>query len=335
MNTSLQNPILQAHLAGQRDYFNTYLAQEINTHFPALGPLSESIHYSLLAPGKRVRPLLILGVCQAVMPETPLNDSQAIEQLSLACAASVEMIHTYSLIHDDLPSMDNDDYRRGRLTNHKMFGEAFAILSGDALLNLAPQFLLEKTQLAQISPKLGIDLAISLLKASGHQGMIAGQVLDIHYEKNSNKQIQYTKEELQTTLKTIHHLKTGALIEWSCLAGLKSAYAFQTHIPESLSSIIQKVGKEIGILFQVIDDILDETSTQEELGKTPGKDAQAGKLTYTTLYGQQQAKEIAKNLINSIDQSIRELKNFNEQFSRQEKWNTFEAVYQQLKSSLR
>jgi geranylgeranyl diphosphate synthase type II len=271
----------------QKEIFENYLKSKSNSYFQEKSSLNEAVEYSLLAPGKRVRPLLCIGFCQGFNGCT---------EMSLASGVAVEMIHAYSLIHDDLPAMDNDDYRRGRLTNHKVYGEATAILAGDALLNLAPEFLLKELTELKMGPAEIVELVGLLLKSSGHEGMVKGQALDMKYE--SEDLSAYDKNALDSILRNIHKLKTGAIITWSCIAGLYS------HPDKSLVSKykcqVESVGQRIGLLFQMVDDVLDVTATLDELGKTPGKDEKAGKLTYTNLHGLEGATKMARALVQEI-----------------------------------
>jgi geranylgeranyl diphosphate synthase type II len=278
-------------LSEQKRIFDNFLVEKTNQYFPLPSKLNEAIHYSLLGEGKRIRPLLCLGFSQV------FNGNQA-EALRLAVA--VEMIHAYSLIHDDLPAMDNDDMRRGVPTNHKVYGEANAILAGDSLLTMAPEFLLKELSLLKSEPLKIIELVTKLLEASGHQGMVMGQALDMEYESKDLSALD--KKEIERTLTNIHKLKTGSIITWSCLAGLYS-HPDQEFIARNACHV-QSIGQRIGLLFQIVDDILDETSTLQELGKTPGKDHKSAKLTYTNLHGVSDATIIAKHLILEIGEDL-------------------------------
>lgn len=231
--------------------------------------LINAMRYSVEAGGKRIRPILTLTIAEALGG----NIDDAID---FGCA--IELIHTYSLIHDDLPAMDNDDYRRGKLTNHKVFGEAIAILAGDALLNLAFEILLEKTS---NNLKDSYIKAMSIIsKASGSTGMIGGQVIDI---ESSKKKIKL--EELYK----MHSLKTGAMIEASCIVGCVLAEKYDT------INIVKEYSENIGIAFQIVDDILDCIGDKEKLGKSIGKDEKDNKSTFVTLLGLERAKELAKH----------------------------------------
>lgn len=229
----------------------------------------EAVKYSLFAGGKRLRPML-LTECYKMCG----GDDMA-SVMPFACA--MEMIHTYSLIHDDLPAMDNDDYRRGKPTNHKVFGEAMAILAGDALLNYAFETALSAKS-ADDSLKLR---AISVMaKSSGWDGMIGGQVVDLESE---GKKISFED------LRYIHRLKTGALIKASCIMGAILAGA-----DEDVVSRVEKYSENLGIAFQVQDDILDVIADEKELGKPVGSDEKNEKSTYVTICGIDKAKEYSK-----------------------------------------
>ncbi len=225
--------------------------------------LREAVLYSIHAGGKRIRPYLLLEVLDSL--QVPITQEYA------QVAAALEMIHTGSLIHDDLPAMDNDDFRRGRLTNHKVYGEALAILAGDALF-LDPYALIAQ---ADLPSQTKVDLIANLSLASGSMGMVAGQVLDMEGE---GKHLNLEK------LQTIHANKTGKLL----------AFPFQAAgiiagLDENLQKQLKTVGELIGLAFQVRDDVLDVTASFEEIGKTPLKDLQAEKSTYPALLGLDQA----------------------------------------------
>lgn len=219
----------------------------------------EAMRYSTLDGGKRIRAALcFLGAYGS-------------EELALPAACAVEMIHAYSLIHDDLPCMDNDDFRRGKPSCHKAYGEAVALLAGDALIAKAFEVLATQENNALLAVK-------ELAQASGAQGMVGGQVLDLLSE---NKAIGTDQ------LKTIHAKKTGALISTSLKLGALAADR------KELLPQLTTYGEKIGLLFQITDDILDFEGTKESLGKTPGKDASSGKNTYATLLGLEEAKSLA------------------------------------------
>jgi geranylgeranyl diphosphate synthase type II len=227
-----------------------------------------AIRWSLFGGGKRFRPALLLAVGKAF--------GAAPENL-IATACALEMVHTYSLIHDDLPSMDNDDLRRGRATCHVRFGEATAILAGDALQTLAFQTVAEDSS---ISPVIRVQLLSDLARAAGTpRGMVAGQAHDLQAESRA-----VSTDELQQ----IHGLKTGALIIAAARCGAIIAQATNEEI-----AVVSEYAGHLGLLFQITDDLLDVTATAEDLGKTPGKDARSQKATYPSLYGVEAARERA------------------------------------------
>ena len=237
--------------------------------------LSEVILYSVQAGGKRIRPLLLLELIQAFGLE--------LVEAHYQVAAALEMIHTGSLIHDDLPAMDDDDYRRGRLTSHKKFGEDMAILAGDSLF-LDPYGLLAR---AELPSQVKVDLISELSLAAGSFGMVAGQVLDMQGEGQA-----ISLEDL----KTIHANKTGKLLTYPFVAAGLIVQAQQ-----SVQDKLRRIGELLGLAFQVRDDILDVTASFEELGKTPQKDLAAAKSTYPAFLG----LDGAKNFFNqTLDEAV-------------------------------
>ncbi|PIA55534.1 hypothetical protein AQUCO_00700082v1 [Aquilegia coerulea] len=261
--------------------FDSYLSQKgksVNQALDKAVPLKEpkiiheSMRYSLLAGGKRIRPILCIAACELVGGD---------ESAAMPAACAVEMIHTMSLIHDDLPCMDNDDMRRGKPTNHKEFGENIALLAGDALTSFAFEHIANAT--TGISPSKIIRVIDELAKASGADGVFAGQVVDIISTGVSN----ITLEQLEL----IHSLKTGKLLEASVVMGA----IFGGGSDEDIE-LLRIFAKRIGLLFQVVDDILDVTQSSEELGKTAGKDLMTDKTTYPKLMGLEKSKEFAEKL---------------------------------------
>ena len=231
--------------------------------------ISEAMRYSVFAGGKRVRPALVVMAGEAC--GAPRSDL-------LAGGAAVEMVHTFSLVHDDLPALDDDELRRGRPTLHKARGEAMAVLAGDALLNHAFEEL--ATEPASASPERRLRAVGLMARAVGTAGMIGGQVLDLEHEGAANGNGERGREDAARVLERIHRLKTGALIEASTRLGGIYAGA-RSDRAEQLAGI----GAELGLLFQIGDDILDVVGSSEQLGKTAGKDRQAEKLTYPHLFG--------------------------------------------------
>lgn len=226
----------------------------------------KSMRYSVLAEGKRLRPVMCLEACR-------IFGGNVEDAIPTACA--IEMLHAQSLIHDDLPCMDNDDFRRGKPTNHKVFGEATAVLAGDALLSFAPQLILQKSK--NLDAKTKLRLIEEYCIAAGAYGLIAGQVVDIESEG---------KEISAETLEFIHTHKTADLFKLALKSGAIIANASEEKI-----KAMEILGQKLGFAFQICDDILDETSTFEELGKTLGKDKEAKKPTYTAIFGIEKARE--------------------------------------------
>ena len=235
--------------------------------------LHGSMRYSVFAGGKRVRPILLLAACEAVGGQVPA---------ALPAACAMEMIHTYSLIHDDLPAMDDDDFRRGNPTNHKVYGEATAILAGDALLTEA--FILLARSEDGPHPAARLRVIHEIAHASGSRGMVGGQVVDMESEGKGEIDL--------ATLSYIHTHKTGALIRASVRAGAILGGAST----ESLAALT-RYGEAIGLAFQIADDILDVEGTTEELGKDAGSDQARGKATYPALVGLEASKARAEELV--------------------------------------
>lgn len=233
----------------------------------------KSMRYSVLAEGKRLRPAMCLESCRVF-------GGNIEDAIPIACA--IEMLHAQSLIHDDLPCMDNDDFRRGKPTNHKMFSEATAVLAGDALLTFAPQLIIQKTK--NLSAEVKLRLIEEYCIAAGAYGLIAGQIVDIDSEG---------KTISPETLEFIHTHKTADLFKLALKSGAIVAGASESKI-----SAMQEFAQKLGFAFQICDDILDETSTFEKLGKTLGKDKESGKQTYTAMFGLDKARDEVSCLLN-------------------------------------
>ena len=255
----------------------------------------KSMKYTVLLPGKRLRPIMCLE-------SSRLFGGKLEDTLPTACA--IEMLHAQTLIHDDLPCMDNDDYRRGKLTNHKVFGEAIAVLAGDALLTYAPQTILKNSK--QLGSEKLVKIMEEYFQAAGAYGVIAGQVVDIESEKVYSARRVFEEDEEFTdedaeVLKFIHLHKTADLFKLALRTG-----AIIGGADEKGLSAITEFGENMGIAFQIADDILDEISTFEEMGKTLGKDKASGKLTYVTMYGLEKAKEDLQNLLDKSRKILKE-----------------------------
>lgn len=266
------------------DLVNKTIDELMPVHYPH--KIFKSMKYTVTLPGKRLRPVMCLEACR-------MFGGNYKDAIPTACA--IEMLHAQTLIHDDLPCMDDDMYRRGQLTNHMVFGEAHAVLAGDALLTFAPQIILKN------SKTLGADKLIKIMEeyfqAAGAYGVIAGQVVDIESESliqamELSGGIDKDDEQLPEILNYIHSHKTADLFKLALRTGAIIADADNKQLEE-----ITEFAQNLGVAFQIADDILDETSTFEEMGKTLGKDKDAGKLTYTSLYGIEKSKQDLNKLI--------------------------------------
>lgn len=262
---------LSSYLKQRQAQVEAALDQSIAVSYPE--KIYEAMRYSLLAGGKRLRPILCLATCELMGGSV---------DMAMPTACALEMIHTMSLIHDDLPAMDNDDYRRGKLTNHKVYGEDIAILAGDGLLSYAFEFVAANTR--NVPAERVLQVICRLGHAVGATGLVGGQVVDLDSEGKPD----ITEE----TLTFIHTHKTGALLEACVVCGGILAGATETDLKR-----LSQYAQNIGLAFQIVDDILDITATQEELGKTAGKDIQAQKATYPSLWGLEESKNQAQKLI--------------------------------------
>jgi len=274
---------LRAYLQAQRETVENALALILPDPEGPAADVVKAMKYSLFAGGKRLRPILCIAGAEAL----GVDGSHV---MPVACA--LEMIHTYSLIHDDLPAMDNDDMRRGKPTNHKVFGEAVAILAGDGLLTEAFR-VMAKTPLGKIKPEALLKVICLVTQASGYLGMVGGQVTDIQSE---GKTVE------PATVEFIHSHKTGALIAASVTSGAILGGATEAQV-----NAISEYGREIGLAFQIADDILDVEGDSEKMGKGVGGDARKKKVTYPSVHGLVRSREIQKQ---SIDQAIHSLKTF-------------------------
>lgn len=249
--------------------FNDRLTVCCDAYLPLGSQVNEAARYSLLAGGKRVRAVLCMAACELLGGEAP-------QATQFACA--VEMLHCYSLIHDDLPCMDNDDFRRGKPSCHKAFGEATALLAGDLLLTEA----FEVIAAAPVSETARVRACTALAHGAGSAGMVLGQELDLRYES------QPVGEE---TLRLVHRNKTGALINAAMQMGAAAAEGGEEDCRR-----LEQFAYDLGLVFQIVDDVLDVTSTSEELGKPVGSDAENNKTTFATLYGPEGAMELAQKI---------------------------------------
>ncbi|CAF1949600.1 hypothetical protein Bca4012_075689 [Brassica carinata] len=268
-----------SYMIGKASSVNQALDSAVSLREPV--KIHEAMRYSLLAGGKRVRPVLCIAACELVGGK---------ESVALPAACAVEMIHTMSLIHDDLPCMDNDDLRRGKPTNHKVFGEDVAVLAGDALLSFAFEHL---ASTSGVAPARVVRAIGELARAVGSEGLVAGQIVDISSEGMDSNDVGL---EL---LEFIHVHKTAVLLEAATVLGAIVGGGSDEEIEK-----LRKFARCIGLMFQVVDDILDVTKSSEELGKTAGKDLIADKLTYPKLMGLEKSKEFAERLMRDAQEQL-------------------------------
>jgi len=256
---------LESKIVEVNKYLNKYLEEKDNPQ----ATIYKAMNYSLHAGGKRIRPVIALACAE-------LLDADTEKVMPFACA--IEMIHTYSLIHDDLPCMDDDDLRRGKPTNHKVYGEGMATLAGDGLLNLAYETILKQSQ---VSPNMTLAAMAIIAESAGTEGMIGGQVIDLESEG---------KEIDAITLMSMHMHKTAALIMASARVGALLGGGGREDLID-----LEEFARYLGIAFQIKDDILDVESNSEILGKTVGKDAENNKSTFVTIYGIEQSKKMLED----------------------------------------
>lgn len=272
----------QNYAATRRILIDNGLKKYLDKNDPQV--LWDAMRYSVLSGGKRIRALLCLAAAEAVCHgKRDESGSQSSFELALPCACAIEMIHAMSLIHDDLPCMDNDDLRRGQPTNHKVYGEAMALLAGDALILLANEVLLQETA-AVVSKQRLIEVASGLSTAAGATGMVGGQVADMAFTGQAS--VLSSAENTASFLRKIHERKTGALFQFSVWSGACLLGADETTL-----DAFNRYGEILGLSFQVADDLLDVTGDRESLGKTPGKDKAADKLTWISVYGIEKARQ--------------------------------------------
>lgn len=262
---------LKAYLRDRQQRVEAALDAAIAPGYPET--IYDAMRYSLMAGGKRLRPILCLATCELL---------EGTEAQAMPTACALEMIHTMSLIHDDLPAMDNDDYRRGKLTNHKVYGEDVAILAGDALLTYAFEYV--ATQTRDVPADRVLRVIADLGRAVGAEGLVGGQIVDLASEGKSDVSLD--------TLNYIHTHKTGALLKVSVTSGAILAGAADSQV-----EVLTQYADRIGLAFQIVDDVLDITSTSEELGKSAGKDLAAQKATYPSFWGIEESQKQAQQLV--------------------------------------
>ncbi|MEK5398448.1 polyprenyl synthetase family protein [Paenibacillus nitricinens] len=277
---TLRQP-LEEYIASLSDLVSHELEVILPAQWMVPENLQQAMKYSLMAGGKRLRPLLVIIACEA------LGGSR---EAALPVAAAIEMVHTYSLIHDDLPAMDNDDYRRGKLTNHKVFGEATAILAGDALLTHAFYSVVQASRKFGVPAESVLSIVEDLAEMAGPRGMVGGQIADMEGEQGLTDLAQ---------LKYIHLHKTGDLIIFSLLAGGRIAGANEQQL-----EALHKFGTAIGLAFQIQDDILDLIGDEGKLGKKTGSDVKQHKVTYPYFIGLEASREEVKQLTETAHNAV-------------------------------
>jgi geranylgeranyl diphosphate synthase, type II len=270
---------LIAYLKARQQLCEAALDEAVPMQYP--DKIYEAMRYSLMAGGKRLRPILCIATCELIGGTV---------EMAMPTACAMEMVHTMSLIHDDLPAMDNDDYRRGKLTNHKVYGEDIAILAGDGLLAYAFEHVVNQTK--NVPPERILQVIARIGRAVGAAGLVGGQVVDLESEGKTDTSLE--------TLNFIHNHKTAALLEACVVCGGILAGASSEDVQR-----LSRYSQNIGLAFQIIDDILDITATQEQLGKTAGKDLKAQKVTYPSLWGLEESRNKADQL---IEEACAELK---------------------------
>lgn len=268
-------------VAELRERIDLRLEQSLKAHPDCPETLREAIAYSLLAGGKRLRPVLTMVACATCEGD---------DESALPAACAVEMIHTYSLIHDDLPAMDDDDLRRGRATNHRVYGEAMAILAGDALLTLAFE-----TLASGLDRDVAAECVRDLATAAGRCGMVGGQTADMQAENDAEETGAFTLEQLEG----IHKRKTGRLLKSALTLGGRVAKASEKQL-----AALESYGERVGLAFQITDDLLDITGDAQKIGKRVGKDSSSGKLTYPGLLGPQESRARAEQLIREACEAL-------------------------------
>ncbi|MNO56541.1 Farnesyl diphosphate synthase [compost metagenome] len=276
-----QRQPLEDYIATIGDLVSHELEATLPTAWKVPENLQQAMMYSLIAGGKRLRPLLVIAACEALGGR---------REAALPVAAAVEMVHTYSLIHDDLPAMDNDDYRRGKLTNHKVFGEATGILAGDALLTHAFYSVVQASRKFGIPAESALSIVEDLAEMAGPRGMVGGQIADMEGEQGLTDLAQ---------LKYIHQHKTGDLIIFSLLAGGRIAGANEQQL-----EALREFGTAVGLAFQIQDDILDLVGDEGKLGKKTGSDIKQHKVTYPYFIGLEASREEVKQLTETARHAV-------------------------------
>lgn len=269
----------QAYVQDKRAQLEACLSDYLQGNEPPA--LWESMRYSVLAGGKRIRGMLCFAAAEAVAGA----DAREVSSIVMPCACAIEMVHAMSLIHDDLPVMDNDDFRRGRPTNHRVYGEALALLAGDALLVRATEVLARHTPQV-VDRETLIDVIVEFARVSGAEGLVGGQVDDLAFTGQLVQQMAQQARVDEQTLRSIHRRKTGALLSFSSWSG-----AYLTGARAEHAEAFRTFGELLGLAFQITDDLLDVTGDIKTLGKTPGKDEAAQKTTWVRMFGVEKSRQ--------------------------------------------
>lgn len=269
---------LHGYLLARQAVVESHLERAVAPGYPE--KIIESMRYSLVSGGKRLRPVLCLAGCEL---------SGGDPALAIPTACGLEMLHTASLIHDDLPAMDDDDFRRGKPANHKVFGEGMALLAGDALLSYALEFILLNTR--RVPADRLLRVMQTLINRVGVAGLVGGQVVDVECEGQ--------EDVAPETLEFIHSRKTGSLIDAAMVTG-----AILGGADDDTIARLSEYARKVGLAFQIVDDVLDVTATRQELGKTPHKDQKSGKATFPRLFGVEGSMRRARELVDAAKQEI-------------------------------
>ena len=285
---------LHSYFEQRRKLVDQTLNHYLDTTLREPEKIHEAMRYSIFAGGKRLRPVLVLAAAECLGKKP---------DVALPTAAAMELIHTYSLVHDDLPAMDDDDLRRGRPTNHKVYGEAIAILAGDALLTKAFELIGRNAKIRGVRSRAIPEVVTLIAHGAGTFGMIGGQVLDIQMEggqwqKPEGRSQKAAKAQTEKMLHSIHRLKTAALIRTSLQAGALLAGATEKQLDR-----FSEYGEKIGLAFQIADDVLDLVADKKKLGKK-GSDAKNQKLTFPALYGLDESRRRAKDLVEAAKAAL-------------------------------
>lgn len=289
-----------SYVQDKRSLLEACLAEYLSGNEPPA--LWDSMRYSVLEGGKRIRGMLCFAAAEAVADEAGslAGGAASVADIVMPCACAIEMVHAMSLIHDDLPVMDNDDFRRGRPTNHKVYGEALALLAGDALLVRATEVLARHTPPVVDRQSL-VDVIAEFARVSGAYGLVGGQVDDLAFSGQLAQQLAEQIGVDEKTLRSIHQRKTGALLSFCSWSG-----AYLVGARGELADAFKQFGELLGLAFQITDDLLDVTGDIKTLGKTPGKDEAAQKTTWVRMFGVEKSRQQVSELQEQLEELLRQ-----------------------------